>query len=186
VRIERCRFIDPGEQAICLGDQSEPDEFLTPPTEEAEPGSIYEAARVQVTRCTFVNGRCALAFVHAERCTVRNCTIARPRHAVVSIRHEQEDPRFAATAYCNFGSNLIVWEKGDLTVLTHLAGGARTDGIILEDNLWWSPQFEEQKEGLGRFPGAAAFPQVTDVDPKLDEQLKPTAEEARLYGADAP
>ena len=186
VGIERCRFLDPGEQAVCLGGQSEFDEFRTPPTEGTKPASICEAARVQVKRCTFINGRCALAFVHAERCTVRNCTIARPRHAVVSIRREQEDPRFAPTANCNFGSNLIVWAPGDLTVLTHLAGDATTEGITLEDNLWWTPELEAEKEELGPFPGAAAFPQVTDVDPKLDEELKPTADEAKMYGADAP
>jgi hypothetical protein len=184
VRIDRCRFTDAGEQAVCLGGQSELAEFHPPPTEETKPASVFEAARVQVTDCTFVNGRCALAFVHTERCTVRNCTILRPRHAVVSVRREQEDPRFAPTTNCTFGSNLIVWEEGDLTVLTHLAGGATTEGITLEDNLWWSPDFEAQKDELGPFPGAAAFPQVTDLDPKLDENLKPTAEEARLYGAD--
>jgi hypothetical protein len=186
VRLDRCRFIDPGEQAVCLGGQSKLEDFRVPPGEETEPASIAEAARVQLTRCTFVNGRCPLAFVHAERCTVRNCTIIRPRQAVVSIRREQEDPRFRPTTNCNFGSNLIVWEKGDLAVLTHLAGGATTEGITLEDNLWWTPDFDAQKDELGPFPGTAAFPQVTDVDPKLDEQLKPTADEARLYGADAP
>lgn len=186
VRIERCRFIDAGDQGVCLGGKSDPAEFRPPLPEETEPASIYEAARAQITGCTFRNGRCALALVHSERCTMRNCTIVRPRQAVVSIRREQEDPRFAPTANCVFGSNLITWAEGDLAVLTHLAGGATIEGITLEDNLWWTPGFDEVKEKLGPFPGIEAFPQVTDVDPKLDEQLKPTADEARQFGANTP
>jgi len=201
VNINNCRFIDAGDQGVCLGGDSDLEDFRPQPPAEAKPASLYEASRVQIMRCTFQNGLCALAFVNCERCTVRNCTILRPRRAVVSIRHEQEDQRFGPTANCVFGSNLITWEAGDLTALTHLAGGAQAGGITLEDNLWWTPGFDEQKEQLGPFPGTEAFPQVTDVDPKLDEgteafpqvtdvdpkldeQLKPTAQEARLYGAD--
>jgi hypothetical protein len=184
VNINRSRFIDAGDQGVCLGGASDLEEFRPQPPADAKPASLYEASRVQVMRCTFQNGLCALAFIACERCTVRNCTILRPRQAVVSIRREQEDQRFGPTASCVFGSNLITWQAGDLTTLTHLAGGATTGGITLEDNLWWTAGFEEQKEQLGPFPGTEAFPQVTDVDPKLDDQLKPTAEEARLYGAD--
>jgi hypothetical protein len=186
VFIDRCTFVDAGDQAVCIGGKSEMNEFRTAPTEDAQTGTLYEAANVQVTRCIIVRGRSAVAFVNCRHARVRNCTIVRPQRAVFSIRDEQDDPRFGGTRQSSIGSNLIVWKPGDIEMITHLAGGADVSGISLEQNLWWSPQLAENLEALGPFPGVSQFPQLTDVDPKLDADLQPQEPQAELFGAKAP
>jgi len=188
VRITNCRFENVGDQGVCIGGESDLEELRPKPADDAQHGSLFEAARVQVMRCVFKGSMCALAFVNCERSTVRNCTIHRPRRAVVSIRREQKDPRFGAVRYCTFGSNLIVWQPGDVARLAHVGKDVQDQdiGIDLEDNLWWSPDLEQTKQKLGAMPGNVLFPQVMNVDPELDDELKPTEEQAKLFGAHAP
>jgi hypothetical protein len=186
VTIERCEFTDCGDQGVCIGGGSKPEELPPLPAEGIANGSLYEAARIQVLQCVFRGGECAVAFVNCERATVRNCTIFRPRRAVVSVRREQTDGRFGGISNCAFGSNLIAWEPRDVTMLTHVGPGADPAGIFLEENLWWSADFAETAAKLGAFPGTIQFPQVTDVDPLLDGDLHPQAEPAQIFGAWTP
>jgi hypothetical protein len=186
VTIERCEFVDCGDQGVCIGGGSKPEELPPLPGEGIADGSLYEAARVQVLQCVFRGGQCAVAFVNCERATVRNCTIFRPRRAVVSVRREQTDARFGGISNCAFGSNLVVWEPRDVAMLTHTGPGADPAGIFLEENLWWSPDLAETTAKLGPFPGTLQFPQVTDVDPLLDEALRPQAVPAQIFGAWTP
>jgi hypothetical protein len=186
VFVDRCTFIDAGDQAVCIGGESEMEDFRPAPAEDAQPGTLYEAAHVQVTRCIMVRGRSAVAFVNCRHASVRNCTIVRPQRAVFSIRNEQTDPRFGGTRQSSIGSNLIVWKPGDVEMITHLAGGADVSGISLEQNLWWSPQLAEKRDELGPFPGVSQFPQLTNVDPKLGDDLQPQDPQAELFGAKAP
>lgn len=184
VRIDRCRFTNVGDQGICVGGASRPYEFNPPLAEDGEPDSLFEASRVNITRSVFQGGLCAVAFVNCTRAIVRRCTIVRPRRAVVSIRRDQADPRFAAPGRCAFGGNLVIWERGDLTSLTHLGPGADISSVVLEENLWWTPDGPAAIKALGTFPGTFSTPQIVDVDPALDASLRPVTAAASQFGAD--
>jgi hypothetical protein len=186
VRIEKCIFDQTGQQGICIGGMTTIAGRFPPPIDENETRSLFEASRVNISRCIIHGGLCAFSFVHCDRATVRNCTIVRPRRVVVSIRREQEDQRFPVASGCSFGSNLIVWQPDDLTSIAHLGEGASVEGVNLEENLWWSPDLETTLESLGSFPGVAAFQQIIDVNPKLDDQFRPRNDAAKLFGAHAP
>ncbi|MHC5114152.1 MAG: right-handed parallel beta-helix repeat-containing protein [Planctomycetota bacterium] len=186
VQIDRCRFVSTGKEAVCIGGRTKLDEFRLPVPEDAEPGSLREASRVWVTRCVTEGGACAFSFVQCERSSVRQCTIFAPQQAVVSLRHEQSDPRFGASVGCSFGSNLITWRADELETLTHVGTGADASSLILADNLWWTSDMDKMLPHLGSFPGVEQFPQVTTVDPQLDKSLKPTVAAAEMFGAFAP
>jgi hypothetical protein len=181
--IQRCTFTNVGDQGVCIGGGSKMEEFATPPPSPADPDSCFEASRVNVLRCVFRRGRCALAFAAAEGATVRNCTIVRPSQAVISVRREQKDPRFGAAANCVFGSCIITWQPGDLKTLAHLGKDSAAEGLTLEENIWWTPNWEEVKESLGPFPGTILWDQITNLDPRLDDQLVPAADNTQSFGA---
>lgn len=185
VRIERCMFTDCGDQGVSIGGSTDLVDHWPPVNPEAEPGSVFEASRVQVERCVFRGGLTAMAFVHCDQATVMNNTIIRPRKFIVSIRSEHEDKRFGAPRMCTFGSNLITWEPGDIERLTHLAGRIGDTTIALDENLWWVDAPLTAYEGLGSFPGQEQVPQVLNVDPELDEDGRPRAEGAKRFGAAA-
>jgi hypothetical protein len=183
VRIRNCHFRNAGDQGVAIGAGSSLEDFLPRIADDAPPGSLYEALRVHVTGSIFEGGLCAIAFVNCDRAIVRNCTIVRPQRTIVSIRNDQTDPRFAGAAHCAFGSNIITWEPGDITSLAHIGRGAELASASLEQNLWWTPAPAADLEQLGPFPGTAAFPQITDVDPELDENLVPESAAASAFGA---
>ncbi len=182
VRIETSRFRNTGDQGVCIGARSKPDDFAALP--EKDSGPRFEASRVHVQRCIFEDSLSAVAFVNTEHSFARNCTIVRPRRAVMSVRHEQKDPAFGGVHRCAFGNNLVVWEPGDLTMITHVGPDADASLLLIEQNLWWSPGLAGALEGLGGFVGEQAFPQIIDVDPGLDDAFRPTAEAAAGFGAD--
>jgi hypothetical protein len=186
VEIRGCTFRNTGDQGVCIGGGSKLADFREPPAADVEPGSLFEAEAVIVDRCVFFGSRCAVAFVNCHVATVRNCTIVAPTTAVVSVRAEQADPRFGAALRCQFGNNIVRWNPDELKSLTHLGRGANTAGVSLEQNLWWAPGWLEIQDDLGPFPGEAQFPQITDVDPELDDAGRPQAEAARILGAHMP
>ncbi|MBT8487077.1 MAG: right-handed parallel beta-helix repeat-containing protein [Phycisphaerales bacterium] len=186
VRIDKCELTDTGDQGIAIGGLTKLDAFDPPLDPAAEAGSLTEASRVHVSRCVIRNGLCAVSFVNAERSSVSNCTLLRPRRTVLSIRRDQTDPRFASVRNCTFGSNLIVWEPGDLASLGHIGPATDDATVYLEENLWWSSDLAEAAADLGAFPGEEQFAQLTELDPALDDTLKPTVASAELFGAHAP
>lgn len=188
MQITGCRFREVGDQGVCIGGGSRFEEFASRPGEDAKAGTLFEAARVQVRRCLFQGSRCAVALVNCERSLVRNCTIHRPTRAIMSFRREQEDGRFGDVRYCAFGSNLVVWKAEDITQVAHLGPNmdASAVGIDLEDNFWWCGDAARTAAALEGLPGNELFPQVTELAPKLDEELRPTEERAKPFGAHAP
>jgi hypothetical protein len=70
IRLNRCRFQASGDQGVCIGGESKMDEFARPPAADAEPESLFEAIEVEVLRCTFRDGLCAVGWSTAatRRC----------------------------------------------------------------------------------------------------------------------
>ena len=57
---------------------------------------------------------------------------------------------------------------------------------MFEESLWWSTEPAAQRARLGTLPGARQTAQITDLDPKLDDELRPTEPKAAYFGAKAP
>jgi len=182
VRVLSCRFERSGDQAVCIGGASKIEDLRSAPPTDAESGTLYEASRIEVGDCVMVDGRSVVAFISCDQAIVRNCTARRPRRVVLSVRHEQTDPRFGHASRCRFTDNLITWESGDITALGHAGANAAFDGLELGENLWWTPDWAVVSESLGPFPGTLAFPQVTDIDPELDASLRPATQLAASFG----
>ena len=168
-----------------MGGKSNPEEFIPPIPDDAPATSVVEAARVNIEQCRIVGSLCAVAFIHATDCVVRSSTIFRPQRCVIALLTQSPDARMKAAARNIIGNNLIVWQPGDVKRLVEIDEGLDAGAIVLEPNLWWSGESEEQRKKLGPLPGNSGQQeeQVLTVNPKLGETLKPANGEARGFGA---
>ena len=107
----------------------------------------------------------------------------RPTHCVFAILAEQADPRFGAGKRLIWGFNIAAWEPGDIQRMVEYGKGINPEAFFLEQNLWWSSNFADQRRRLGAWPGKDFPEQTTTVNPGLDANLKPTAAGARGFGA---
>lgn len=188
VWVKDCAFEDAGEIVLAIGWRTGVEDFYPPlepsPTERVlERNKRFEVDQVQVRQCVVQGGTCAAAFKHAGTVQFRSNTIHRPRLTVFAFDAPHDDPRLADNKKVIIGSNLIVWQPGDVQHLAMFGASAKPDGIRLERNLWWSESLEEQLDKLGPMPGKNPAVQITDVDPQLNDDLVPTNNAATLYGA---
>ena len=183
IRIIHCRIENPGERGLSLGGVTNLGRFRPAVKENARPGSRFEATHVRVDHCVFIGGDCAVAFVNTSDCRVRHSTFVRPRRWVLGALSDPHDPRIGPAERITFGANVIVWEPGDLERLVQVDDGVDPEGIVMEPNLWWSTESPEERQMLGPLPGRRDVPQVTDVDPDLDERYQPRALRAKQFGA---
>ena len=94
------------------------------------------------------------------------------------------DGRPAATAV-RFRGNLVAWAPNTLQRLTALAPGfPGPPEVEFGANLWFSAELPAALPLLGTWEGKVAEPQVTDVDPRLDERGLPQADAARAFGCE--
>ena len=193
VQIEHCRFDQAGSIAVCLGGASNVEDFLPAVPTDAEPRSVAEASYVNVENCFIIDAPCAVAYVSAAECAVRRNTIVRPRRSVLAILSESLDERISPGRNNIFGGNIVTWEAGDVKMYAEVSPKADTKSFSLETNLWWSPEPAEQRDkivptaadkpGVPEIPSGRNEGQVTQVDPKLDSKLTPTADAAQAFGA---
>lgn len=183
VSITGSRFEQAGEIAVSIGGKSATEDYVPPIAAKAANASVSEAARVTVDQCVIADSPRAIAFIHAEDCTVRNNTILRPRRSAFALLQQSPDLRVKPTGRNTFGNNLVSWKTGDLKRLVEIDDGANAADFVLEPNLWWSDEALEARRKLGQFPGKEPAPQIFDVDPKLDTAFKATAPYAQAYGA---
>jgi hypothetical protein len=191
--IERCKFDNAGKIALCLGAASNFDDFLPPLSPEAAPGSVFEAAYVNVEQCVIVDSLCAVVYDHSRDCAVQRNTIVRPRQTVIALLAEQTDPRFSAGHNNIFRGNIVEWEPGDLKSFAEVAATADGKSFFMFPNLWWSSQSLEERvklepvsstqPGAPMIPGSRTEEQILDIDPKLNSRHMPTNEQAVAFGA---
>ncbi|MEE9131345.1 MAG: right-handed parallel beta-helix repeat-containing protein [Phycisphaerales bacterium] len=185
VNIMQCHFQGISEAVVMVGGLSKLREFRPEIPPDADSRSHYEARFVQLQRCTFLGGACPIVLAHCDDTLMRNSTFIRPRHAVLCTTSEQTDHRIAPARRAIFGGNLLVWEPGDLRRLVDIAPADDAQSFVFEESLWWSTEPAEQRARLRKLPGARQTPQITDLDPKLDDELRPTEPKAAQFGAKA-
>ena len=177
---------EPCSRAVVRGGARELRQVRPESPPDADSRSHYEARHVQLQRCTFLGGTCPIVLAHCDDTLMRNNTFIRPRHAVLCSTAEPTDHRIAPTRRAIFGGNLLVWEPGDLRRLVTIALADDAESFVFEESLWWSTEPAAQRARLGTLPGARQTPQITDLDPKLDDELRPTEPKAAYFGAKAP
>lgn len=182
VQINRCQFLDAGDQGVCAGGDSKPDDFLTPPTPKSAKGPLYECSGISVTTSVFRGGNCAIGIVSTNDIAVFNCAVVAPKFAIISFRRETADSRFGVLGEGVFNGNIITWPQGTLSSLAHVVR-ADPAPMIIQDNLWWTPDWEEQRERLGPWPGTLLNGMEQTIgDPLLDADFRPHAAIATGYG----
>ena len=186
VNIIKSHFEGIAEAVVVLGGMSKLREFRPSLAADAEPGTRHEARFVQIRRCTFVGGACPIVLAHCDDALMRNNTFIRPRHTVLCTVTKHTDRRIGPTRRAIFGGNLLVWEPGDLTQFVVVAVADDAESFVFQESLWWSRETLQQRARLGELPGLGQMPQINDVDPKLDEQLRPTEPRAANFGAMSP
>ncbi len=186
VNIIKSHFEGIAEAVVVLGGMSKLPEFRPSLAPDAASGTRYEARFVQIQRCTFVGGAYPIVLAHCDDSLMRNNTFIRPRHAILYTTTAHTDRRIGSTRRAIFGGNLVVWEPGDLRQLVVVAAADDAESFVFQESLWWSTETLQQRARLGDLPGLGQVPQITDVDPKLDEQLRPTEPKAAHFGAKSP
>lgn len=181
VQVTNCIMIDSGVTGIAIGGTSELTEFR----QRSDDSQRHEAGRVRVSDNLFRGGHSAVAFINCDQCSVRNNTIFRPQRWVYLVL-DRKEPYLAATRRSVFASNLVRWEPGDIRQFSHLNEGVSSSGLVLEQNLWWSPDLAQRRSRMGEPAGSSQLPQVMDVDPKLDADFFPTEPLAAMFGRDTP
>jgi len=185
VMISQCRFTDAGRTtAVMLGGRTALREFdrIWPKSPSHAP--VAEASQCDVVDSVFVNQPCPIVLAHADRCEVRFCTIVRPKRFVVAMLNTHgADGRFMAVNRPTLDSNLITWRGGELTGVLLVDQANRHTELVLRSNLWWSDEPAERRRTMIPTNARESWPQLVNVDPRLDEQHRPHSDEATMYGA---
>jgi len=180
VWISDCRFVEAGKRPVNVGGKTGLEFFRPAVPADATPGSRFEADRVNIERCLFLGGDCAVAFVGSAQVVVRRCTIVKPALWVFRILRENLDPRFGPTQRATIGGNLIVWDAGELQKLINVGPGVDAESFRFEENLWHAEGGDAS--GVDALPGTISFSQVVDVDPQLDAEHRPRNPAADRFG----
>ncbi len=183
VHVEQCHFEKCGvEAALLIGGATGREQFIPAITGEIKADARYEARAITVAGCTFIDQACPFIFAHADRVTVRNNTIVRPQRYVMAALQASDDPAVASNRHLTFGQNLITWRAGKLSGLLLLDQANKDVSLAFEENLWWSDDPVAVRSRM--IPGIARqqFPQVLDIDPKLDDTLRPQIASAQQFG----
>ncbi|MHC4446738.1 MAG: right-handed parallel beta-helix repeat-containing protein [Planctomycetota bacterium] len=183
VRITDCVIEGATEHSVSIGGRTGIADFWPMIPDDAPHGARVEASDVQVLRCVLVGSECPVAFVSCDDARVSYTTIVRPRRWVACMLDKHDDPRVATSRSAVLGSSLIVWEPGDLEQAVHIGEGIDPKPLFIEANLWWSPEPPAQLEQLLALPDIRHRTQISNVDPKLDEQFRPTEKMAFGFGA---
>lgn len=183
VNITNCQFDVDCEGVVSLGAVSRRNDFCPSIPENAKALSQYEARYIQLQHCVFKKGTYTIAMLHADDCLIRNNTFIRPRSAVLGVTHITDVGVVAVAKRGIFGGNLIVWEPGDISRYVYFSPKIDQTTFAIEQNLWWSSELAQNSKKLGELPQHGQWPQITDIDPKLDGQYRPTEQKAALFGS---
>lgn len=162
IRIEQCRFLNPGGRGVNIGG-STGSNYFRPRLDTLPPGRRAEARDVTIERCLFVGGTAPVAFVGADGAVVRRCTFYRPGRWAIRILQETTAAGFVPSRHGRFEENIVVfrsdaWAEGGVNI------GPRTapETFQFNGNVWFcedrpersAPRLPSPENGaiLGRDP----------------------------------
>jgi len=183
VNITNCQFDVDCEGVVSLGAISKLNDFCPSIPANAKAFSQYEARYVQLQHCVFKNGKFTIALLHVDDCLIRNNTFIRPRSAVLGVTHITDLRVVAVAKRGIFGGNLIIWEPGDMSRYIYFSPKIDQTSFSIEQNLWWSSELAKDSNRLGKIAQQGKWPQITDVDPKLNGKYRPTEQKAAQFGS---
>lgn len=182
VRVNHCTFTDAGETVLSVG-AGKRNETSLPPMPEAKPGTLYEARKVWIEYCTIRGGGHAALFAHCDLATFRNNTIADPKGLAILVKREEDDPRLDLANRLHIESNLIQWSSDGGKSVALISPEIESKRLTIGANLWWHEDEASRLATLEALTPYQMFPQVVEVNPRLDESLKPGQSDAEVYGA---
>lgn len=130
IRIERCRFEDPGHRGVNLGGSTGRPYFR--PAD-----ATWEARNLTVEGCTFVGGTAAVAFVGVDGALVRYNTIYRPTRWALRILQETTEPTFVRCRDGRFERNLIVFSQTWASGGVNLGPNTAPETFRFAENFWF-------------------------------------------------
>jgi len=140
-----------------------------------EPGS---SPGLELEGCAIVDQVCPLLLEGRWRARMVQCSIVRPHRWVLAAIGEPGDGR----PVLDVDRCLFAWRSGDLTGIVRVLSREMLGSIRIGENLWWSGEPIERRAGMLPGRDAVPLPQVLDVDPSLDERLRPRAKAATIFG----
>jgi hypothetical protein len=190
VVISDCHLEDTGAYGAIIGGEGQWEYSLTsaskPRTATVVATPEFDATRVTIVRCVIRGSACPLHFLSATDSQARNLTIVHPRQWVCAIDLTKPGREVVPSRKLVFSSNLIVWQPGELKHFFRTGPSYARPAMAILQNLWWAADTPDQRRALGEWPEPVAFPQVVNVDPTLDETLKPREPKAQLFGIYSP
>lgn len=154
-----------------------------PAGEEEVPDGAPLASRVTIRNAfTERNDRFA-SLGSARDVNLSRCTIIDPLDTVLlAVAPPEGHP---AASGVRFRGNLISWTPNSLKRLSALGPGVEgRPGVEYGANLWHSMELPAALPLLGSWEGTVAEPQVTDLDPRLDNRGMPREESAKAFGVE--
>lgn len=146
IRVQRCRFENPGERGVNIGGSTGL-QFFRPPISSMPASGRYEAKEITVEGCVFVGGTAPIAFVGVDGATVRFNTIYHPTRWAARILQETKAEGFVPCRNGVFEDNLVVfrsdmWFSGGLNV----GGDTSPTTFAFRRNFWFCSDRPERSQ----------------------------------------
>ncbi|HWB20484.1 MAG TPA: right-handed parallel beta-helix repeat-containing protein, partial [Phycisphaerales bacterium] len=189
VVIDQCRLESPGAFGISIGGTSKPVEFRLVPSTAPASARTIEANDVSIERSIIKGGEISVDIISALNCRLRSNSIINPTACVIraaSLKSAPPSRGELAVEGLHLTSNLFIWEAGRIQRLMDLTNSVDKSMVQVEQNLWWSPETDAEKEHRGNVEGTILFDQVLNVDPRLDDSFHPANSAAELFGTFGP
>lgn len=145
IRIQHCRFENPGGRGVNLGG-STGQAFFRP--RQAD----YEARDLTVEDCEFLGGLAAIAFVGVDGAVVRHNTIYRPRYWPIRILQENSDSRMIACRRGRFLHNVVVFRADEIRSVVNIGPGTAPDTFEFGGNWWYCSDRPDETRRLVQLP----------------------------------
>lgn len=158
---------------------------LAVPGGTARAGDAPLAARITIRNGIVDRNEVVVRIGSARDVDIRRNTILDPLDTAILILPPPEG--HPAASGIRFHGNLVSWMPNTLKRLTALGEGFRgTPEVEFGANLWHSKELPAALPLLGRWEGRVVEPQVTDLDPRLDNYATPREPAARRFGFEPP
>lgn len=145
VTVRRCHFQKPGGRGVNLGGSTGA-EYFRPR------GATFEARRLTVEDCVFVDVQAPVAFVGVDGATVQHCTMIHPGRWALRILQENRGPEMARCRNGQFSGNLVLFQSSSLREAVNIGPDTEPGTFRFEGNAWHCEDRPEDSRRLVRLP----------------------------------